>query len=132
MAIDRYLNHTPAPIYGIRQGFNIADLPSSTIGVVALNAVSASTTSSAISMGARSIEIALTFDTAGATCDLKLYTALDSFAAPVWTKTGISDKSADSLFVGGTEGYDLNGYDLKIRAENISAGKVTVTLKRTS
>lgn len=129
MSIDRYKNSTPTPAFGLSRGFNISDLPGTHDATKALDAVNANTTSAALAIGARAIEVGLIFDTAGADCDLKVFTAKDNYAVAVATKTDC--KEGDYFFTG-YDGYDLEGYDVKVRVENISAGKVTAMVRRCS
>lgn len=126
-------NTSPSPIYGCPPGFNIADLPASyASGVAALTAVTTDTTSAAIALGARTIEIAAEFSDAVTTCDLLFYTSSGGDVL-VYTITGASLAGGDTLFAGGFEGVNFNGLPIKVRATNFAGGgSVSVTIKRTS
>lgn len=132
--LDRSGLHSPSPIYGIRQGFTIADLnQSGALSVVALTAVTTPTTSSAINLGARSVQILMAFADGATTCDVQLFTSSGGDVL-IKTFTGITYTNADGLYVGSFDTkVSLGGLPLKVRVQNIvGSGAITVSLQRTS
>lgn len=129
-AIGRF--ETTAPLYGNNMGyFSVGDLPShDPAPLVALNAVAVATTSAAVSPGSRDIEVVVSFGTAGASCDIIIYRVDPGpVDTPIMTVLGVNHASP-SIYVGGFEGLTLDGLDVKVRAQNISAGTVTAIVKR--
>jgi hypothetical protein len=120
------------PIYGNNMDyFSVADLPSRDIAPLAvLTAVAAPTTSAAQPAASRDIELAVTLSVAGATCDILVYRVdpgpVDTLIATI---VGVNNDS-ENLYIGGFEGVNFDGRDVKVRAQNISSGTVTVVLKR--
>lgn len=123
---------TCAPLYGNNMGyFSVGDLPSHDPSpLTALTAVVSATTSAAQATACRDIEIVVEFGTAGATCDIIVYRVDPGPTdTQILSVLGVNHASP-SIYVGGFEGLTLDGRDCKVRAENISAGSVTVKIKR--
>lgn len=123
--------HSPSNIYGIRQGFNIADLnvPYSGSTQVLTN-ITEATVSSPIDMRARSVEIIPVFAKQNTACDIIV---TDGNSNVVATFLGITFATADGLNVGGYENIDLQALPFTISVQNIvNESTISVYVKKTS
>lgn len=128
-------NNSVSPIYGVPRQMRTSDFPKGySAPSAALTAVNTNTTSSAISLGARSVMLEAEFTDATTSCDILLYYVDPSSGDTLaYTFTGVSQANNDSLFAGNQEGVNLNGYPVKVRAQNFSgAGKVTINIQATA
>ena len=149
--------HSPSPIYGIPQGFDISDLPAvgCSIPIPSLTNVSATTTSATLAISARSMELDVSFSTINASCQIDVYTSADGFVNSLFTQvatqvdinptvnanrdpivvagtdadTGTPTAASTVIYVGNFENVDLNGYNVRIKVSAISAGTVSVAYK---
>src|SRR5438067_10880837 len=97
-------NETPHPMYGIRPGFNISDLDSSSGGFskAALTNVTTTATSNAIQGGRYVIMLPVITD-ATVSFTITLYTWNGSLATAVFSKDNVTSMTSE-IFVGGYEG----------------------------
>jgi hypothetical protein len=125
------------PIYGFGNRYiSVGDMaPAYTDATVALNAVAGATTSGAQNTGgARGVVLNLVLGGATTAVDLIVY-RIDAGPTDTVVKTflGVTPTTANRLFAGPGDDVDLQGKQIKIRAENlVGAGTVTVSFKRTS
>lgn len=104
-----------------------------TSALLALSAIAVATTSVALSTNSKGIELNVAFSDAVTTCDIQVFRVdpgpVDTL---VKTFTGVSQAAADGLFVTGAEHVDLQGRQVKVRAQNFAGGgNVTVRVKVT-
>jgi hypothetical protein len=130
---DNIYTHSPSPIYGIAPGFNISDIgnPGTAQAIASLAGITTTTTSATIPMGCRFIELDINFNTAGAHCQIDVYTSKDTFTDPVFTGIATENTSTTSMYVGNFENVNLAGYDVKVKVSALSAGTVTVSYRKT-
>jgi hypothetical protein len=135
MSINKFgRSESTAAIYGITpRFFTVGDLGSTGNSedvnpITALNGVTVATTSGAQTTNCRGVELHVSMGTAGATCTIVVYRVDPGpVDTEVFRKTLVG---SGVVFAGGNEGVNLDGLTCKVRAESITAGTVTVKIKR--
>lgn len=129
---NRNIN-SPSHIYGIRPGFNIADLAVPYGSPVhAITDATTTTTSDAIDNGWRSMEVIVTFAKTNTTCDVIIK---DTAGSPniIASLLGVNVANANSQYVGGYEGLTLGAAPFTVTVQNIqNASNINVYVKKTS
>lgn len=122
--------YSPSPIYGIHQGFSIADVPQQgQSNLQAITDATTTTTSSQIAIGVRTIEIDCTCEDSTTTFDVTVLGPDNTTVVIKWT----GQKHGASLYIGTYEGISLDGNPFYIKVDNFSAAKkVNVYVKRMS
>jgi uncharacterized lipoprotein NlpE involved in copper resistance len=104
----------------------IADLPPTKQpdAVTLLENAAADTTSTAVSLGARGVQLTLECEDPAAICDVTLYKVTAEGDVEVKKWTGL--KAGVSVYAGNLEMVDLEGLPVKVAVSQISKGWVSV------
>jgi hypothetical protein len=128
--MSNYRTVTPSPVFGIRPGFNVSDLPSyaTTQEAVVFTNITTAQVSTAFSVGARYLEVNVTLASSTTTCNIDLYTSVNG------TDTLVSSQPVEFLCstvqFGNFEGVNLDGVPFKIGVSNIqNTGNISVSYK---
>jgi len=128
MALNKF--PTAHCIWGWPANMTMADFPSSYANYVPLIAqVSVDSYGQYVGLNARGIQLEVLFQNPTGTCDLELYVAVDGVDTKVWSKTGLTPTTCDSIFIGNVERVDLAGQPVKIHVVNLQNGWVSVNAR---
>jgi hypothetical protein len=123
--------HSPSGIYGIRPGFNIADLdPGYSTSFQAITNATTNTTSAPIDLGCRSASVYVVFQRSNTSCDVIV---TDGNSNVVGTFLGVNYLQSDMINIGGYEGIDLASLPFTVTIQNIvNPANINVFIKKTS
>ena len=126
--------NSPASFYGIRPGFNIADLQTSyTSPIQAITNALVPTTSFAINNGFRSISLEAQFSDPTTSCDIIVKDTASPTPNVIASFLGVTMDTCDQMNVGGYENLSLNAAPFTVTVQNIvNATPISVFVKKTS
>lgn len=123
-------SNSPHPMYGIRPGFNISDVPSyQNLPTAVFTDITVATVSPVLTPGARYIEVAVKFSSATTTCNVDLYSTVSGVDT---LEMSVPNVSVDNSIVqfGNFEGININGNAFKIGISNLAnAAALSVSYK---